>query len=68
MIEYLGVILFCATMESDTCQVLTSPTIYQQEEECQADTLNFYSYLGMTYAPAQMTPMCVELKKKGEST
>lgn len=68
MIEYLGVILFCATMEADTCQVLTSPTVFTVEEECLAETLNFYSYLGMKYEPMQMTPMCVELKKDGEPT
>ena len=68
MTEFLGVILFCATMEADTCQVLTSPTVFVSEEECLQATFNFYSFLGQKYAPMQMTPMCVELKKNGEPT
>jgi hypothetical protein len=66
MITYLGTILFCATTLAETCQMLTSPTVYDTKEECMEETFNFYTFLGQKYSPAIMTPACVELKRKGE--
>jgi hypothetical protein len=66
--EFLGVILFCLKSPAETCEVLTSPYVYESHEECLADTTNMYSYLGMSFSPYVMVPMCVELKQQGEPT
>lgn len=66
--EFLGVILFCAQKPAETCEVLTSPYVYVTEEECLQETGSMFQYLGMSYGPYTMTPMCVPLKKKGEPT
>lgn len=66
--EFLGVILFCAQQPAETCEVLTSPYVYESHEECLQETYNMFQYLGITYGPHAMTPMCVELKQQGEPT
>lgn len=66
--EFLGVILFCAQQPAETCEVLTSPYVYESHEECLQETYNMFQYLGITYGPHAMKPMCVELKQQGEPT
>ena len=66
--EFLGVILFCLKSPAETCEVLTSPYVYKSHEECLAETKNMHSYLGMSFSPYVMVPMCVELKQPGEPT
>ena len=66
--EFLGVILFCAQQPAETCEVLTSPYVYESHEECLEETYNMFQYLGITYSPHAMKPMCVELKQQGEPT
>ena len=66
--EFLGVILFCAQQPAETCEVLTSPYVYESHEECLEETYNMFQYLGITYGPHAMKPMCVELKQQGEPT
>ena len=65
MIKALGLILVCSSPSAESCQILTSPTVFESRDECLASTLDYSLFIIEEYSPAFIRPMCTDLKPAG---
>jgi len=67
VVGYFGIILVCMSSLAEHCEMVTSPYVFNTEEECEADVLNEALRIKNKYSHANINPNCAKLEYNEKS-